>query len=173
MSDPKAIVEWFITEVKNKSEQLRRIVRYLKAWADNKSKLGKLPSGFVLTVLAVSNYEKSNRDDGTFAGTVRSIYNQLSSSTTILNPVDSSEYLNDHIMESQMENLKERLSKLLTNASAALKESSKKEACKKWKKEFGDRFPKCEGLEENKIPLKTSAPAILSDDARSAEDGTQ
>lgn len=172
VSDAKAIVDWFKNEVKDKNEQLRRIVRYLKAWADNKSKLGKLPSGFVLTVLAVNNYEESDRDDGAFAGMIRNMQSHLSSSVTILNPVDSSEHLDDHITESQMKNFKERLSTLLTNASAALKENSKEKACKIWKKEFGDRFLKCEGLEENNIPLETSSPAILSDDERSANNVT-
>ncbi|PIV64641.1 MAG: hypothetical protein CO162_00945 [bacterium (Candidatus Ratteibacteria) CG_4_9_14_3_um_filter_41_21] len=168
VSDPRAVTDWFKNEVKDKGEQLRKVVRYLKAWKDNKSKLRELPSGLVLTILAVNNYEKSDRDDGSFAGTVRNIYNQMLSSSTILNPVDSSEHLSDRITESQMENFKVKLSTLLSNASEALKEDSKEKACRKWKKEFGDRFPKCEDLKENGGPLRTSAPALLRDDSRSA-----
>ena len=172
MSDAKAIVSWFNNAVENKGERLRRIIRYLKAWADNKSKFGKLPNGFALTVLAENHYEESDRDDGALAGTVSSIYERLLKPMPILNPMDSSEYLDDNITEPQMENFKERLSSLLISASAALKEESKKEACKRWGKEFGNRFPKCEELKENNVPLKTLTPAILSDDARSAENVT-
>lgn len=168
VSDPEAITNWINDEVKNKGKQLRRIIRYIKAWSDNKARSGKLPSGFVLTVLVSNNYEKSERDDSSFAGTIRRIYYQILASTTILNPVDKDENLSDNITESQFENFRERLSTLLSNAGDALKEESKMKACKKWKREFGDRFPKCEDLSED-VATVTSAPAILRDNARSAE----
>jgi len=168
ISDPKAITNWFKNAVKHNDEQLRRIVRYLKAWADNRSRRGKLPSGLILTVLVVNNYYKSDRDDSSFARTVRNIRNQLLTSPIIVNPVNSREFLSDHITETQMSNFKERLSVLLDNANLALKEESKERACKLWKAEFGHRFPKCEGLEGKDAPLRTSAPAILRNDARSA-----
>ena len=45
-SDPMALTDWFVGQVKSRGEQLRRIVRYLKAWADFKSNRGgKMPSG--------------------------------------------------------------------------------------------------------------------------------
>jgi len=127
-----------------------------------------LPSGLILTVLVVNNYYKSDRDDSSFARTVRNIRNQLLTSPIIVNPVNSREFLSDHITETQMSNFKERLSVLLDNANLALKEESKERACKLWKAEFGHRFPKCEGLEGKDAPLRTSAPAILRNDARSA-----
>lgn len=167
-TEPQEIVHWFKKEIKNKSDQLRRLVRYTKAWADCQSKSGKLPNGFILTILVAEAYEKSERDDTAFAGTMRNISDRISESKDILNPVDPNEDLGKRISESQMKRFKERLSSLLSNASAALKEDSKVEACKKWKSEFGDRFPKCEDLKKVDIPRKTSAAAILKDDARSA-----
>lgn len=168
ISEPQEIVNWFREEIKNKGDQLRKLARYIKAWADYQSKFGKLPNGFTLTILVAEGYEQSERDDSAFAGTMRNISDRISASTVILNPVDPNEDLGKRISEPQMKNLKERLATLLQNASAALKEKSKVEACKKWKSEFGDRFTKCEDLKEVETPRKTSAPAILKDDARSA-----
>lgn len=168
ISEPQAIVRWFRNQVKNKGDQVRTLVHYCKAWADYKAQLGKLPNSFVLTVLVAEGYKKSERDDSSFAGTMNNVSARISKSSIIPNPVDPTEDLGKRISESQMNNFKKRLSALLANASAALKEDSKINACKKWKIEFGDRFPKCEDLKNHEAPRKTTAPAILRDDARSA-----
>ncbi len=56
-SDPLALTDWFVGQVKSQGEQLRRIVRYLKAWADFKSNRGgEMPSGLILTVLAANHF---------------------------------------------------------------------------------------------------------------------
>ena len=141
----------------------------MKAWADYRSSFGKLPPGFILTVLVAEGLQSIERDDSSFAGTARKIYDRILISTEILNPVYPAEDLGKRLTEPQINNFKDRLSTLLKNASDALKEDDKEKACKKWKREFGDRFPKCEGLKKKiDTALKTSAPAILKDDARSA-----
>ena len=168
ISDPKDFENWFKGEIEKKGDQIRHLVKYLKAWADYNSKSGKLPSGFVLTILITECYEKSDRDDASFAGTAKSMYDRLKISEEIRNPVDPKENLRDRISDSKMVTFKESLETLLNNASLALKEKSKKEACKKWRKEFGDRFSNCENVKDSSESLKTTAPAILRDDARSA-----
>lgn len=45
---------------------------------------------------------------------------------------------------------------------------TRKKHVKKWREQFGDRFPECEGLNDNLSALKTAAPAILRNDSRSA-----
>ena len=56
-SDPLALTDWFKNSVKNRGEQLRDMVLYLKAWADfQSSRLGKMPSGLILTVLATNHF---------------------------------------------------------------------------------------------------------------------
>ena len=59
------------------------MVRYAKAWADYNSRHGKLPSGFAITVLVAEGYERSQRDDSSFGGTIRNIYNRISYSSDI------------------------------------------------------------------------------------------
>jgi hypothetical protein len=68
-----------------------------------------------------------------------------------------------------MKDFIELLLGLLNSANEALGQQNKKEACKIWRKEFGDRFPCCDNIKESddKV-LYTKAPAILKDDARSA-----
>ena len=109
-----------------KEDQIRHLVKYIKAWADYNSKSGKLPSGFVLTILITECYEKSDRDDASFAGTAKSIYDRLKISEEIRNPVDPKENLRDRISDSKMVNFKESLETLLNNASLALKEKSER-----------------------------------------------
>ena len=53
-------------------EQLKRIVRCLKVWTDNKNNLN-LPSGMIFTILAVNNYISKVRDDEAFLETLKSI----------------------------------------------------------------------------------------------------
>lgn len=169
-SDPEALTDLFKKQVKQNGEQLRRTVRYLKAWTDYKSKTNnvKLPSGLILTVLAVENYTSRARDDSAFGRTIRGIYEKISDSFIVHNPVDRTEILSNSLTDIQKKNFKDLLYNLVECANKTLGEKSKKEACKIWRKELGDRFPCCDDIKDEESPLHTSGPAILKDDARSA-----
>lgn len=168
VSNPKDLTVWFKKQVTQKGEQLREIIRYLKSWADYKTSVCKLPSGLILTVIAEKNYENNARNDVAFGATIKRIYAEILSNVVVYNPVDPQEVLTKRLTDTQKKNFKNLLSELLQTASAALKEDSKKEACKLWRKVFGERFPECNDSEEGETPLRTSAPAFLRDDARSA-----
>ena len=167
-SDPKAIITWFQDAVKKHGEQLRQMVRYFKAWADHNSKDGKLPSGFVFTVLIVGKFLPHDRDDVCFGKLVKAIHSQLVSSLYVPNPVDSSEDLLARYTEDQKKRVMDALSRLQKVAANALSTDGKVEACKAWRTEFGSRWPDCDMIEKSDSPLYTTAPAILKDDARSA-----
>lgn len=164
-SDPKAVTEWFAQQVSGKGEQLRNVVKYIKAWADFQSKSIELPSSIILTILVSENFIKNDRDDVAFSGTIRNIIDRVAY-TQITNPVDRSEILSNRLTEAQKINFRNSLVALVGHCSEALREKNKENACKIWQKEFGDRFPIIK--DEKTMPLKTSAPAILRDDARSA-----
>ncbi len=55
VSDPKEFIDWFNTQC-DENGQLKRIVRYFKAWADNLR--GDMPSGLIFTVLAACRRER-------------------------------------------------------------------------------------------------------------------
>lgn len=153
-SDPYAFKLWFEKEAKDK-EQLKRIVRYLKAWTDNKHNLN-LPSGMIFTILAVNNYASNSRDDKAFLETLESIQKTIDdtrsswASYVCKRPtVDKSENLLDkYSSETRKKNFLDALDALITSGRQAIELKSKKDACAKWQKHLGDRFP-CSNIEED------------------------
>lgn len=176
VSDPKALIVWFKNTVKSQGsngEQLKRIIRYFKAWADFQEQNGneKMPSGVTLTVLSCNNFEpSSDRDDASFVGTARGIVTALEISKTITRPVNPYDDLGRDLTSKQMNNFVQKLETLRDDGGKAIKESDKSKASNEWIKLLGDRFPHYEpsGDEETAKALKTSAPAILGSAERSA-----
>lgn len=163
-SDPKAITDWFLEQVKNNGDQLRRVVRYLKAWADYKSQ--KKISGLVLTVLASNNFVSDYKDDISFTETVRAMYNQLQLSTKVLNPVDTDENLCVRITETQINNFKNKLNKLLERADSAIGKDDGAESCRLWNKEFGDRFDCSKSEKKQSSNSYIATPTVISSGAK-------
>jgi hypothetical protein len=102
-SDPKALYLWFRGAVAaEKSDLLRRLVRYLKAWAaiafENEQRAR--PSSTCLTVLATEAFQivlgsqsVVDDDEDALVAVVGEIYARLSQDRRIKNPVDSTEDL--------------------------------------------------------------------------------
>lgn len=172
-SDPKALTNWFNDEVKNKGAQLKRIVRYFKAWKDYKKGDDKFPSGMIFTILAanhfVEGYEED--DDSAFVATAQEIYDQLNSSFSLKRPVFPEEELLDGWSETAKTNFLNKLSNLIKQGQKALETEDKKEAADIWRKIFGDRFPEYTPPEERMdkgYALQTSKPAVLGNHGRSS-----
>lgn len=166
-SDVIAISEWFSKAFGLRGDQLRKMVRIIKAWADYKSRNSILPRGLVLAVLVVECFVAEERDDICLGQLASNIYNRMRCNSCILNPVDPSEDLYSRYDESVKNRFLEFLQKLKNAAQEALAAESKKNACIIWKKEFGQRWPDCEKLHVS-TPKGTDKPALLNDDARSA-----
>lgn len=152
-SDPYAFKLWFDKESKDKN-QLKRIVRYLKAWTDNKCHLN-LPSGMVFTILAVNNYVSKDRDDEAFLETLETIQKSIDNTRhtwatyECKRPTtDNTEnLLNKYSSETRKKNFLDALESLIASGKQALEAKSKKDACAKWQKHLGDRFP-CSIIQE-------------------------
>ena len=144
-SNPKEIKEWFIEEVKNKGEQYRLIVRYLKGWKDfreDENKQVKLYGGFQLTVMASYDFVADNSDEESFYKTVKKIKSNLwKYKTNIKHPKKSSKNLIDHYSETRKEKFVEEFEKMFEKAKEAYEETDCVEKSKKWRKVFGNRFP--------------------------------
>lgn len=170
LSDPRLITDWFIKRVDNEGEQLRDIVKYLKAWGDYQStKEGEMPSSLIITVLVVNNYIQEERDDVSFARTIARINDTISPDFNINHPIYSDEILSDRLSHSDKDRFKKLIKRLSKNSENAVdNESNKKRACQIWRNEFGDRFFDCDKITDGKGALCTEAPALLRDDARSA-----
>ncbi|MBC2714088.1 MAG: hypothetical protein HF978_02155 [Desulfobacteraceae bacterium] len=145
VSDPKSITDWFIGKVKINGEQLRRIVRNLKAWADFQSgRRGKMPSGLILTVLASEHFISDDRDDICFSKTINAISNEVKTIFCVYNPKDANEELTERLTDAQKKRFQEAISDLASVSSDAINHENDHEASKLWRKQFGDRFPKVE-----------------------------
>jgi len=101
-SDPLSLTVWFREQVKAQGEQLRRVVRYLKAWADFQSgRRGRMPSGLILTVLAVQKFKADERDDVSLSNTATAIFYAVNPIFCVYNPVDLTEELTSRLTDEQ------------------------------------------------------------------------
>ncbi len=144
-SDSLALTKWFTENVKTQGEQLRRIVRYLKAWADFQSgRRGNMPNGLILTVLAAQNFRASERDDASLADTANAISNSIYPFFYVYNPIDIEEELTAHLTDEQKSRFQDAISDLASDADNAIDTDDSEEASKLWRRQLGDRFPAIE-----------------------------
>lgn len=165
-SDPKEFVNWFNDKLDDE-KQLRRLVRYIKAWSDYKNVSGV--SGLVLTILTAENYAQDERDDVALLNTLKAIQSKLKSSFSCYRPTTPMyEDLLTECSETNKTAFLSALSNLITSGEKAINESVQSEACLKWKKHFGDRFPCNLAKADLSDATKYGATPILKDDGRSA-----
>ncbi|SDM43061.1 cyclic GMP-AMP synthase DncV-like nucleotidyltransferase [Polaromonas sp. JS666] len=104
-SDPKAIYKWFKGVVSgDEREQLRRLIRYLKAWAAIAFETApdSRPSSIVLTVLVANIYSDdmwlqrliTMDDDDALITVIKEMHKRLNKNRDVLNPVNTKESLN-------------------------------------------------------------------------------
>ena len=165
-SDPLALTDWFVEQVKLQGEQLRRVVRYLKAWADFQSnRRGKMPSGLILTVLASQNFKSHERDDVALADTIQAISNVVSTVFCVFNPVNSSEELTARLTDVQKTRFQEAIKEAAEDANDAVSMEDSQAASKQWRKQLGDRFPLV-AKGDDKVLSKQTAASLAAVHAR-------
>jgi hypothetical protein len=141
-SDPIALTYWFKAMVKLHGEQLRRLVRYLKAWADFQSgRRGKMPSGLILTVLAANHFQRHEKDDIALTHTFQAILSAVSTIFFVLNPVDINEALTERLTDAQKTRFRVAIKAAAEDTSLAITQEDPHSASKLWRKQLGDRFP--------------------------------
>lgn len=143
-SDPRPVKEWFVDQVAIKGEQLRRVVRYLKAYRDWTWGTGG-PSSILLMAAAAPLFVKQDRrDDQALLDVVKLMPATLRKGVN--NPINQKESLTDRLRASsddldmveqaalQFEDLGRRL-------QAALDAGNAEQACSWMRGLFGPRFP--------------------------------
>ena len=155
ISDPMAFSDWVSGKISDSRDgQLRRIIRYFKAWVDYREYRNtqiKLPSGFILTILACNNYVSNTRDDLSFSKTAKQVYNTLSLNYACYRPTPPT---NEELLSSKGYDKEKILSELKTlsdKAEKAIEETSAVETTRIWQSVFGDRFPDITSVAETKI----------------------
>jgi hypothetical protein len=139
-SDPLKMKEWFELEISDKEEQLRRVIRYIKAFRDHQWDKGG-PSSILLMAAACPLFEfKYKRDDLALLNVVAGLPNALRKG--VKSPIDSKVCLTDALGEKGVEEAAEKFETLRTCLDAATAESASKDmACVWMRSMLGDRFP--------------------------------
>lgn len=165
-SDPKAFADWFNQKASD-NPQLRKIVRYLKAWCDFRkfSRTDKpMPSGFIMTILATEQFYGHERDDVALKETLIKIEDALQKKFQCLRPTAPT---GENLLENytaHKDYFMSCLSDFIKNAKSALEEKTQTKACKNWCDSFGDRFPcsLAKDVEEEEASAGLAAIAVKS-----------
>jgi len=165
-SDPQEFIKWFNNKL-DKEKQLRRIVRYLKSWCDFKNLSGI--TGLILTILAAEKYVGNEKDDLALLETLKKIKGHLEITFSCFRPTTPCEEdLLKNCNENNKNDFMKALGNIIKSGEQAINTQNQKEACIKWKKHFGERFP-CHLADEELEDAETfETPAILISDGRSA-----
>ena len=161
-SDPRPVKNWFVDQVTDKGEQLRRIVRYLKAYRDWQWTAGG-PSSILLMAAATPLFTKmKSRDDLALLEVLKGLPDALRNGVN--NPVDESESLTARLSAEELEEAAEQFEKLESNLNGAVNASDPASACVWLRKMFGPRFPERTDL----VRVVTVASTIAAIPAESA-----
>ena len=138
-SDPRPVKEWFLAEVAARGEQLRRVVRYLKAFRDWRWSNGG-PTSILLMAAAAPLFEKRDRrDDLALLDVVTALPAKLRGG--VKNPVDDNESLTKRFGEERVEEAAKQFEAFEKMLRGALDAGNEAQACRWMIAEFGPRFP--------------------------------
>lgn len=155
-SDPRPVKEWFLAEVEAKGEQLRRVVRYLKAFRDWKWPNGG-PSSILLMAAAALLFEKRDRrDDLALLQVVAGLPAKLRDG--VVNPAERTESLTDRLGDDGVENAAKAFEDFEKFLRGAIDASNASQACIWMRTVFGPRFPN----EPNRINIISVAATIAA-----------
>ena len=142
-SDPRPVRDWIEVQVKVKSEQLRRLIRYLKAWRDAQIWPAGDPKSLLIMALTNAGLEKmiEGRDDLALIAVCRTIPEQLTGRVMI--PALPGEDLAHPLITaggaplfiSRISTLQSVLSESVRGRYPA------PEVCRLLRQQFGPRFP--------------------------------
>lgn len=148
----------WLTDIRKRDVQLRRIVRYLKSWGDLRRE--EMPCGLIMTILAANHYYKHDRDDISLKETLVLIQAALKKSFTCERPTTP---IGENLLASyeNKETFMRYLDQFIENAKQALMETDLQKACKYWQKSLGDRFP-CPLVSNKQQPSSVSTSALAA-----------
>ena len=142
-SDPRPIRDWVLTQVRLKSEQLRRLIRYVKAWRDHQNWPKSDPKSILLMALVDASLDRKivGRDDLALIQVCSRIPALLRGSVEI--PAIPGEDLTKRLDEDGLRaELTQRIRDLHELLSACVKgRHTREEACRLLRVSFGLRFP--------------------------------
>lgn len=167
--EPYEPYEKWLSDIRKKDCQLRRIVRYLKSWADLKKK--EMPCGIIMSILAANNFIEDERDDIALKNTLEAILNDIENNDfTCYRPTPKiGEDLFASTSAEQKNYFKSALKSFIESANQAINNPNKKEACLKWQRHLGNRFPCHLAKDEIEGSKQYATSPIKRDNSKSAK----
>lgn len=142
-SDPRAMNDWFEIAVKDYGEQLRRVVRYLKAFRD-KTWVSGGPSSILLMAATVQIFEqRKRRDDLALEAVLNKLPNLIRSG--VCSPIDPEVSLTLPLKE-DLDDIATKFEEFYTYITGAINSTDKQTACSWVRHVLGDRFPNTPSL---------------------------
>jgi hypothetical protein len=159
--------EKWLSDVRKTDCQLRRLVRYLKAWADLKRK--EMPCGIIMSILTANNYVPNEKDDISLRDTLVNIKEELASNgCKCFRPTPKKgEDLFATTSAEEKQYFLSALDNFIISANQAIANPNAKESCLKWQKHLGDRFP-CHLVLDETNAKSHESPAIFPQNAKNA-----
>lgn len=144
--DPKE----FVTEFNRvKSDQMVRMVKYLKSWCDHKRQ--DMPSGLAMTVLTMKHFQSNLRDDIALKYLLIEIESALKKNFSCVVPTTPQDDLFSNCPPTKKDNFMDNLSKFIEDSKKAIDEKNKLKASKLWRKHLGNRFPEGDDVDEGTV----------------------
>lgn len=139
----KALEEWFNEEIKNKGDNLRKVIRLSKMFCKSRDSWKNMPSGLIQTVICNEKLSTDySRLDEVFYYTMKAIVNRINDSMDVEAPVDNGRALvNREIDYKRMSNWKNRLESNLEELNILFdSECTYIEAVKAWNNFFNNSY---------------------------------
>jgi hypothetical protein len=137
-SDPRPLKRWFLQQVEDQGEQLRRVVRYLKALRDWEWKSAG-PSSILLMASASQIFDQCpRRDDLALLTVLERLPRTLRGG--VANPTDQTESLTERLDDVELEKAAAAFERRAGELATAL-DRQPVEACTLLQEVFGPRFP--------------------------------
>lgn len=137
-SNSKELVEWYFNNGGELS-QLQRIIKYLKAWANNHK--NKMPSGITLSVWATQKYSPHERDDIALFNTLLGIKKHIFwNGVYCKNPAPPYDDLVSKLLVTQKSRFKAELKKLINDLDEAIENENINTSVKSLRIHFGNKF---------------------------------
>ncbi len=150
VSDPEKMVDWFQERLDgDERAQARRVVRYLKAWASLRFEDDRdaQPSSLMLTVLTANAFADLAQglnvdDDDALQIVIEEVFDRLSASSVVENPVDSDQDKNlNRLGEDEFARFMDALERLRDIARDAVQAENEPDAAAIWTEAFDYLLP--------------------------------
>lgn len=173
-SDPKAIYKWFTSQFDDyPRSRVRRLVRYMKAWAAIKFRgYQDRPASVLITVLiaqAVSTLDEGlpGSEDEALNVVLRKVHETVSTAQDVRNPIDADENLASRMSVEQWNMFVDRLKQFSHVAAQAIEAEDELSACTMWSGSFEYLFPLPDAQalheDERQLPALRTLPEVRVD----------